>query len=70
MLGHLHSLQNHRLKVLLFVLWKERELSDCISYMKRILCREGRAVAWLGAVLQLENHPPRQVRGAEMADSS
>lgn len=58
MLGHLHSLQNHRLKVLLFVLWKERgELSDCISYIKIILCHEGRAVAWLGAMLQLEKSP-------------
>jgi len=58
MLGHLHSLQNHRLKVLLFVLWKERgELSDCISYIKTTLCREGCAVAWLGAVLQAEKSP-------------
>lgn len=64
MLGHLHSLQNHRLKVLLFVLWKERgELSDSISYIKIILCHEGRAVAWLGAVLQLEKitHPKEPV---------
>lgn len=50
MLGHLHSLQNHRLKVLLFVLWKERgELSDCISDTKLVLCHEGCAAAWLGA---------------------
>lgn len=48
MLGHLQSLQNHRLKVLLFVLWKERgELSDCISYMEIIRCHEGCAVGWV-----------------------
>lgn len=71
MLGHLHSLQNHRLKVLLFVLWKERgELSDCISYIKIILCHEGRAVAWLRAALQLGKSPiPRESNGPEMADS-
>lgn len=55
MLGHLQSLQNHRFKVLLFVLWKERgELSDCISHIILRLCHEGRAVAWLGAVFQQE----------------
>lgn len=70
MLGHLQSLQNHRLKVLLLVLWKERgELSDCISYIKITLCHEGCAVAWLGAVLWPENDPPQRVPGPETADS-
>lgn len=40
MLGHLHSLQNHCLKVLLLVLWKERGELIAFVPMKSMLGRE------------------------------